>query len=98
MPSLNELMAQKAELERQIAAAKPQAVQAVLETMKALGVSWDDLGVAPVANKGPNKRRVKYADAHGNTWSGVGQRPRWLSHALAAGATLEQFAVTPRAD
>lgn len=93
MSHLNELMAQKAEIERQIAAAKPQAVQAVLETMKALGVTWEDLGVAPVAKKAPAKRKVKYADEHGNTWSGVGQRPRWLAHALAGGATLDQFRV-----
>jgi DNA-binding protein H-NS len=39
------------------------------------------------------KRPVKYRDAEGNTWTGVGQRPRWVQKALAAGASLDQFAV-----
>jgi len=36
---------------------------------------------------------VKYRDANGNTWTGIGQRPRWLRDAVLKGATLEQFGV-----
>lgn len=94
MPQLSDLLAQKASLEQQIAAAKPQAVAAVLDTMKALGVTWDDLGVAPRTDPPRQaKRKVKYADGAGHTWTGVGQRPRWLKSAMAAGAELESFRV-----
>jgi DNA-binding protein H-NS len=44
-------------------------------------------------SKAPGKRTAQqYHDNNGNTWSGFGPRPRWLKDALAAGASLEQFA------
>ena len=36
---------------------------------------------------------AKYADEHGNTWSGIGRRPRWLNEALATGKTLADFLI-----
>lgn len=36
---------------------------------------------------------VKYRDETGNTWTGRGNKPRWLSAALAAGKKLEEFQV-----
>lgn len=44
--------------------------------------------------KGPGKRKAKaqYRDQAGNSWTGMGPRPRWLKEALAAGQTLEQLA------
>jgi DNA-binding protein H-NS len=36
---------------------------------------------------------VKYRDEAGNTWTGRGSRPRWLTAALAEGRALESFAV-----
>ena len=48
-----------------------------------------------VKNAAPKKRAGKtYRDAAGNTWSGIGPRPRWLREALEAGQTLEQLAAT----
>ncbi|MFO1294193.1 MAG: H-NS histone family protein [Rubrivivax sp.] len=44
------------------------------------------------ARKG-SKVAAKYRDASGNTWAGRGKRPVWLREALAAGRTLEEFAV-----
>ncbi|MGJ7491406.1 H-NS family nucleoid-associated regulatory protein [Variovorax sp. ZT4R33] len=37
------------------------------------------------------KAKVSYKDQNGNTWSGMGPKPRWLKNALSAGATLDQF-------
>ncbi len=34
---------------------------------------------------------VPYCDRAGNTWSGTGRRPKWLTEALEAGAALEDF-------
>lgn len=55
------------------------------------------------ASGGPSRGRVKarksaklkpkYQDEAGNTWSGRGLKPRWLSAALAAGKKLEDFAI-----
>jgi hypothetical protein len=36
---------------------------------------------------------AKYADEHGNTWSGKGRRPRWLNEALTSGRALSDFAI-----
>lgn len=37
---------------------------------------------------------VRYRDAEGNTWTGRGNKPRWLAAALAAGHKIEEFLVT----
>jgi len=48
--------------------------------------------VRRAARKG-SKVAAKFRDADGNTWAGRGKRPVWLREALAAGRTLEEFAV-----
>ena len=47
----------------------------------------DSLAATKAAINGP----AKYADEHGNTWSGKGRRPNWLKDALATGKTLASF-------
>ena len=37
--------------------------------------------------------RAKYADGAGNTWSGRGQKPKWIKAALASGKSLDHFLV-----
>jgi DNA-binding protein H-NS len=43
--------------------------------------------------------KFRGTDEEGNpvTWSGRGLQPKWLTKAIAAGATLESFAVTAEA-
>lgn len=36
---------------------------------------------------------VKYLDGEGNSWTGMGPKPRWLKAAVAAGRSLESLAV-----
>jgi len=57
-------------------------------------------GAQPAAKKGrkaavakPAARAVKFRDEAGHTWGGIGKRPQWLRDALAAGKTLQDFAV-----
>jgi DNA-binding protein H-NS len=45
------------------------------------------------SNTAGAKAPVKYRDSAGNQWTGRGMKPRWLSAAIAAGRTLESFAV-----
>ena len=40
----------------------------------------------------------KYRGPDGKTWAGRGARPRWLSNALEAGRTLDEFLVAPERD
>ena len=93
MSTLQELMAQKAEIEKQIEAHKPEAIAAIKSAMAASGVTLADLGGVPRSGSTGAKRPIKYRDPQGNTWTGIGQRPRWVRKALSGGATLEQFAV-----
>ena len=90
MTDLDVLKAQRDALDRSIAEQKSVAVQHVRDLMTVLGVTIEDLG-----GKTPSNRPAKYRDEQGNTWTGIGQRPRWLRIRLTAGATLDQFRVWP---
>jgi DNA-binding protein H-NS len=105
MPTVAELIAQKAELEKQIADAQREEKSGAIAQVKALmaqhGLTVADL----VANRGPSAGRqagpkaggkvaAKYRDpATGNSWSGRGLKPNWLKAALDSGKTLADFAV-----
>ena len=94
MTTLTQLVQDRATLDAQIQAQKPLAVAQVMALMEQLGLTWADFGVTPMASPKPVvKRAVKYQDDAGHTWTGVGQRPRWLKHALDQGAELESFRV-----
>ena len=94
MTDIPRLLADKAALEAQIQAQKPAAVARVVALMEELGLTWRDMGVEPMGRaKAKTKRKVKFRDEQGNTWSGVGQRPRWLQARIQAGASLEQFLI-----
>lgn len=43
--------------------------------------------------KSGSARAAKYKDEQGRSWGGIGKRPQWLRDALAAGKTLQDFAV-----
>lgn len=90
--TLETLIAQRTEIDRQIAAKRDEAIADIKRQMAELGLAVADL--QPTApSHAPSKRAVKYLDAAGHTWTGVGQRPRWLRAAMAAGAELESFRV-----
>lgn len=101
-PTLNELIAQKAALEREIESRRTQeredAVARVRAIMSEHGLTLADLGQrqargAGTATKG-SKVAAKYRNsATGETWSGRGLQPKWLKAALASGKTLGDFAV-----
>lgn len=99
--SLNELLAQRAALEKQIAetmrAERAEAVTQVRSLMAQYGLTVADIGGrAPSAVKrgGGGKVAAKYRDpSTGDTWSGRGLKPKWLSAALAAGRSISDFAI-----
>lgn len=111
MPTLAELLAQKAALEEQIAEVQRTERAAAITQVRALmaehGLTWQDIGGAPVRAAGPPPGRPgrasraaaprvepKYRDPESQaTWSGRGLKPRWLSAALAAGRSLDEFRI-----
>ncbi|MEN9418708.1 MAG: hypothetical protein RI988_2328 [Pseudomonadota bacterium] len=103
MPTIAQLLEQRAALEKQIAEAQREAKSSAIAQVKALmaehGLSMADLTTrsAPAApkSKAPSgKVAVKYRNAvTGETWTGRGLKPKWLQAALAAGKQLSDFAV-----
>ena len=99
---LQDLLAKKAELEKQILdiqrEERASAIAQVKSLMSQHGLSLADLGTRPTPAAGKpragGKVPAKYRDpATGQTWSGRGLHPKWLSRALAGGAKLTDFAL-----
>ena len=77
----------------------------IKQKIELYGLTAEDLGIArgsagrkkgaPTAQKkSSSKGAVKYRGPNGETWSGGrGRKPRWVVDALAAGKTIEEFAV-----
>ncbi|MBK7615524.1 MAG: H-NS histone family protein [Vitreoscilla sp.] len=101
MTSIQDLLAQKAALEKQIAeaqrAARTDAIAKVKALMAEYGLTAADLaGKAPTAPKAEGSKKVaaKYRDpASGQAWTGRGLKPKWLQAALASGKQLSDFAL-----
>lgn len=101
MASLQELLAQKEALDREIDQTKKQerseAIRQIRELMSQYGLTQADLAVrnAPKNKADPAKKvAAKYRHAEtGETWSGRGLQPKWLKAALASGGKLSDFAV-----
>lgn len=102
MPSLQELLAQRAELEKKIADAQREERSAAIAKVRTLMAEFG-LTAADIAGRGTAARTksttgakvpAKYRNAAtGDSWSGRGLQPKWLRNALAAGRKLEDFAV-----
>lgn len=100
MATLQELLAQKEELERQIELTKKQTRADAIAQVRALmaehGLTMSDLSARKARPAGGRGGKVapKYRNkATGDTWSGRGLQPNWLKAALAAGRKLEDFSV-----
>jgi DNA-binding protein H-NS len=100
MAEIQELLAQKAALEKQIEAARKHARQDAVAKVKALMAEYG-LTVSDLSAKSPGRPSIKggkvaakYRNATtGETWSGRGLQPKWLKAALASGRKLEEFSV-----
>ena len=105
MFTLQELIAQKEALERQIEEVSTKGRTEAIDKIKALmaenGLTLADLGTrapgrptAGTKHATPSKVAAKYRDtATGDAWTGRGLQPRWLKAALASGKKIEEFAV-----
>ncbi len=104
MATLQDLMAQKEALERQIEQTRSSERGAAIDKVKALmaeyGLTPADLGSRSgkssprKATSGGGKVAAKYRNAStGESWSGRGLQPRWLKAAIASGRKIGEFAV-----
>jgi DNA-binding protein H-NS len=99
MPSVSELLAQKASIEQQIAdaqrAERAGAVAKVRALMAEHGLSVADLsGKSSAPKRTTSKVAPKYRNAAtGDTWSGRGLQPNWLKAALASGKKIGDFTI-----
>lgn len=102
MASLQDLLAQRAEIEKKIADAQREERAAAIAKIRALmaeyGLTATDIAGragAPRARAGTGaKVPPKFRNAEtGEVWSGRGLQPKWLRAAIAGGRRLEDFAV-----
>lgn len=103
MTTLQELLAQQAALEHQIANlradGRSRAIAEIQGLMTAHGLTAVDIdGTAIPARRGSALAGVKVAPkyrdpATGATWTGRGMKPRWLAAAIDGGKSLADFAV-----
>lgn len=99
--SLSDLIEQREALERQIRKAKNETRDAAISEIRRL-MREHGLTAADLASKGAkvegartgSKVAAKYRDpTSGQTWTGRGLKPKWLSAALGAGKSLGDFAI-----
>lgn len=104
MTTLQELLAQRAEIEKKIADVQREeraaAINKVRNMMAEFGLTAADIaGKAPATRstgggRSTGKVAAKYRNAQtGESWTGRGLQPKWLKKALADGAKLEDFAL-----
>lgn len=96
-----EKRSEQVEVEQQ-RAEQQQKISALLERMKADGISAEDLlgsdvGVGAAQPKKRKERAAKYrfidADGQEKTWTGQGRTPKPISAALANGKSLDDFLI-----
>lgn len=104
-PVLPSLLAQKVELDKQIAKAKAEEKAAVLahirSAMEQYEITAEELTAAPKRGRKPGSTDTverkpvapKYRNEAGETWTGRGKQPRWVAEALAGGLTLEDLLI-----
>lgn len=104
MSSLIEIQTQIALLQKQAEEIRAneltQTIQEIIAKMEAFGITVDDLDRAKgrprkagSVSKSGNPAPVKFRGPNGETWTGRGLMPRWLTAMVASGKSKESFAV-----
>lgn len=97
--SLEELQAHQREVEATIKGYEKKRRAECLAEMKAVaqkhGFAFEDFTGGKSASKAGSKGVAKYANPANpaQTWTGRGRQPNWIKSALAAGKSLDEFAI-----
>lgn len=103
MNDLIEIQNQIEKLQKQANEIKAQefdkTVQDILAKMNAYGITIKDLDIVKArarkaAPAGSKSAAAKFKGPNGETWSGRGLTPRWLSALVAQGHSKEEFAIS----
>jgi DNA-binding protein H-NS len=100
MATYQEIVQKINELQKQAEEIKAREQAAVIDDIRKkideYGLTAEDLGFGSKAvpsKKTARKVPVRYRDSAGNTWTGRGKRPGWLTQALASGKSIDDFLV-----
>lgn len=100
MATYQEIVQKINELQKQAEEIKAREQTAVIADIRSkieeFGLTAEDLGFgskAGASKKTSRKVPVRYRDSAGNTWTGRGKRPGWLTQALQSGKAIEDFLV-----
>lgn len=98
MTPIQQLLSERSDLDRKImelrASEKDEVIERVRTLMATANLSISDISDShSVPNSIRKKVLPKYQDDKGNTWSGRGLRPRWMSDAIDAGKNQWDFAI-----
>lgn len=102
MATYQEIVQKISELQKQAEEIKAREQATVIadirEKIEQYGLTAEDLGFGGKAAAGKKttaarKVPVRYRDSAGNTWTGRGKRPGWLTQALASGKAMEDFLI-----
>lgn len=100
MSLLIEIQAQIAALQAQATEIKSrelnEKISMIKETMAAYGITVEQLQNKPaksVAVKSANPAQPKYTGPNGESWSGRGLMPKWMSALVAEGHSKEEYLI-----
>lgn len=73
---------------------KAAARAKVDDLARELGYSFEELAdAAPARKRSPSVAKYRHPENAELTWSGRGRKPGWISQALTAGKSLDEFAI-----
>jgi DNA-binding protein H-NS len=87
----DQLRALHREIGALIAQRRHEALEQLRQQASILGFTADDL--APKKQRKNAARRYRDPNNPDNTWTGKGRKPSWLTEAIEAGRSLEEFEV-----
>lgn len=100
MDNIQDLLAQRAEIDRKIAEAqksqRAEAIAQIRSLMSQHGLTAADVsGKSATRKSGKSTGKVapKYRNKAGDTWTGRGLQPKWLKAAITQGAKLTDFVI-----
>jgi DNA-binding protein H-NS len=96
--SFEELQALAQDIETEIVTRREKERERVLQQMRELAASIgmtpeELLGPGDKARAGKVEAKYRHPDDPALTWTGRGKRPIWLTEALAAGKSLDDFLI-----